>query len=163
MGARSLPLESFFIAYGKQDRRPGEVIAALVIPKPSENEHFRCLKVSKRLDEDISAVMGAFKLTVEDGRISAARIAYGGMAATPKRALLAEAALAGASLLDRATWEKAVAALAADYQPIDDMRASARYRMEAARALLTKALIEIGGGRATRIRAPQAMQATHAA
>jgi xanthine dehydrogenase small subunit len=160
--SRSIPLESFFIAYGKQDRQSGEIVVDISIPKLKSDEHFRCLKISKRFDEDISAVMGAFKLTVAKGVIAAARIAFGGMAATPKRAPLTEAALTGASLADRATWTKAIAALAEDYQPIDDMRASARYRAEMAKALLTKALIEIGGGANTRIRAPQTMEAAHA-
>jgi xanthine dehydrogenase small subunit len=162
MKSRTIPLESFFIAYGKQDRQPGEIVSAISISKLKPNEHFRCLKISKRFDEDISAVMGAFKLTIASGTISSARIAFGGMAATPKRAPLTEAALTGASLTDRATWAKAIAALAQDYQPIDDMRASARYRQEMAKALLTKALIEIGGGSNTRIRAPQAMEMSHA-
>jgi len=162
-GLRRLPLESFFVAYGKQDRQPGEIVANLSIPKLRSGEHFRCLKISKRFDEDISAVMGAFKVTVEEGIVTAARIAFGGMAATPKRAPLAEAALVGASLADRSTWADAIAALAADYRPIGDMRASARYRMETAKALLIKALIEIGGGANTRIRQPQAVEADHAA
>jgi xanthine dehydrogenase small subunit len=162
MKSRTIPLESFFIAYGKQDRQPGEIVASLTIPKLGTSEHFRCLKISKRFDEDISAVMGAFKLTVAKGTITAVRIAFGGMAATPKRAPLTETALTGASLADRTTWAKAIAALAEDYQPIGDMRASARYRQEMAKALLTKALIEIGGGVNTRIRAPQAMEMSHA-
>ncbi len=78
--------------------------------------------------------MGAFRLTVADGRVAEARIAFGGMAATPKRAPRTEAALVGASLADRATWSAAIEALAADYSPIDDMRATARYRMETARS-----------------------------
>jgi len=163
MKARTLPLESFFIAYGRQDRAPGEIVSALAIPKLAEGEHFRCLKIAKRFDEDISAVMGAFKLTVEDGRIAAARIAFGGMAATPRRAPLVEAALVGVPLTDRAAWGEALAAIEADYQPIDDLRASARYRREAAKALLLKALIEIGGGGGTRIRSPRATEASHAA
>jgi xanthine dehydrogenase small subunit len=161
-GSRTIPLETFFIAYGKQDRRNGEIVTGLIIPRLGENEHFRCLKISKRFDEDISAVMGAFRLTVDKGKVTAARIAFGGMAATPRRAPLAEAAMVGVSLADRATWARAIAALADDYQPIDDMRASARYRRETAKALLTKALIEIGGGENTRMRPPQAMEATHA-
>jgi xanthine dehydrogenase small subunit len=103
--------------------------------------------------------MGAFKLTVEKGKVAAARVAFGGMAATPKRGPKTEAALVGASLSDRATWTKAIAALAEDYQPIDDMRASARYRLETASALLTKALIEIGGGEGTRLQASPALAA----
>ncbi len=153
-GRRHLPLDDFFIAYGKQDRLPGEIVASLVIPKLAEGEHFRCLKISKRFDEDISALMGAFKLTVLDDTITAARITFGGMAATPKRAPLTEAALMGASLTDRATWAAALEALGHDYQPIGDMRASARYRITTARALLTKALIEIGGGSHTRLQTP---------
>jgi len=162
-GTRRLALDSFFIAYGMQDRQPGEIVTNLLIPKPGEDEHFRCLKISKRFDEDISAVMGAFKVTVDDGAITGVRIAFGGMAATPKRAPKTEAALAGASLADRSTWADAIAALAEDYQPISDMRASARYRLETAKALLTKALIEIGGGAGTRLRPPQAVEADHAA
>jgi len=163
IGLRRLPLESFFIAYGRQDRQPGEIVASLTIPKLRSGEHFRCLKISKRFDEDISAVLGAFKVTVEDGIVTAARIAFGGMAATPKRAPQTEAALIGATLADRSTWADAIAALAADYRPIGDMRASARYRMETAKALLIKALIEIGGGANTRIRQPQIVEADHAA
>jgi xanthine dehydrogenase small subunit len=164
MVTRSMPLESFFIAYGMQDRRPGEIVSALSIPKPDANDHFRCLKISKRFDEDISALMGAFKLTVAKGKVTAARVAFGGMAATPKRAPKTEAALVGVSLSDRATWTKAIAALAEDYQPIDDMRASARYRQETAKALLTKVLIEIGGGQngtviGTRLHTPPALAA----
>ncbi len=162
-GARTLPLEDFFIAYGKQDRKPGEIVSALTIPKLRPGQHVRCLKISKRFDEDISALMGAFRLTVADGRITEARVAFGGMAATPKRAPQTEAALVGVSLADRAGWSGALEALAADYSPIDDMRASARYRTETARALLTKALVEIGGGTGTRIRTPLTEEASHAA
>ncbi len=158
-GRRRLPLESFFLAYGKQDRRPGEIVSSIAIPKLKPDEQFRCFKISKRFDEDISALMGAFKLTVADGKVAAARVAFGGMAATPRRAPKTEAALVGASPADRATWTAAIAALAEDYQPISDMRASARYRMETAQALLGKALIEVGGGSDTRLHAPPAMAA----
>jgi xanthine dehydrogenase small subunit len=156
---RRLPLESFFLAYGRQDRRPGEIVASVTIPKPKPDEHFCCFKISKRFDEDISALMGAFRLTVAKGAVAAARVAFGGMAATPKRAPKTEAALVGASLGNRATWAAAIAALTEDYQPIGDMRASARYRIETAQALLSKALIEIGGGSGTRLHAPSAMAA----
>jgi xanthine dehydrogenase small subunit len=156
---RRMALEDFFIGYGKQDRRPGELLTTIWVPKPQPDEHFRCFKISKRFDEDISALMGAFKLTVVKGKVTAARIAFGGMAATPKRAPKAEAALVGAKLADRATWDVAIAALAEDYQPIGDMRASARYRMETAQALLRKALIEIGGGAGTRLHEPPQMAA----
>ena len=90
---RTLPLESFFLDYGKQDRRPGEFVRVVRIPKFGADEHFRCYKISKRFDSDISAVMGAFKLRLDGTRIAGARIAFGGMAAIPKRARATEKAL----------------------------------------------------------------------
>jgi xanthine dehydrogenase small subunit len=142
---RALPLEDFFIAYGKQDRRAGEFVRAVTVPKLGPGEHFRCYKISKRFDQDISTVMGAFKLTLAGSQVEAARIAFGGMAATPKRALRTEAALRGAALKDPSTWEDAIAQLDADFSPISDLRASARYRRQVAQGLLRKALIEIAG------------------
>ena len=148
---RQLPLEDFFIAYGKQDRKPGELVWRIDVPKLKAHEAFRAYKVSKRFDQDISAVMSAFKFALEGRKIAAARIAFGGMAATPKRAAQAEAALAGASLDMPQSWEPAIAALSRDFQPISDMRASASYRMEVAQGLLRKALMEISGAAATRV------------
>ena len=143
---RHMPIEQFFVAYGKQDRKPGELVWRLDIPKLKQNEVFRGYKISKRLDQDISAVMAAFKFTLDGWRIVSARIAFGGMAATPKRAAKTEARLTGLSLDHAASWNEAIAALAQDYQPITDMRASAAYRLEVAQALLKKALVEIAGG-----------------
>jgi len=143
--SRALPLEDFFIDYGKQDRQPGEFVTGLFVPRLSANQAFRCYKISKRFDQDISAVMGAFRFTLDDGMIAEARIAYGGMAGTPKRASGAEAALTGASLDDPSTWGAGMQALLSDFAPMTDMRASAEYRMETARALLAKALMEISG------------------
>ena len=149
---RELPLESFFIAYGKQDRRPGEFVRALYVPRLAPSQVFRAYKVSKRFDEDISAVMGAFRFDLDGGIIRAARIAFGGMAATPKRGATTEAALVGADLDRPETWEAAAIALAADYQPLSDMRASASYRLEVAAALVKRALTEISGaGAPTRL------------
>jgi xanthine dehydrogenase small subunit len=142
---RTLPLEDFFLAYGEQDRQPGEFVRSVRMPKLAPNERFRCYKISKRFDSDISAVMGAFKFTLDEGRVAAARIAFGGMAATPRRARGAEAALAGASPSDEASWAQALRALADDFSPITDQRASAAYRRDVARGLLLKALIEIAG------------------
>jgi xanthine dehydrogenase small subunit len=142
---RSLPLEDFFIAYGKQDRKPGELVWRIDVPKLKHSEAFRAYKITKRFDQDISAVMAAFKFEMEERNITGARIAFGGMAATPKRAAAAEAALAGTSLDDPQTWKAAIAALAEDYQPIGDMRASASYRLDVAQNLLRKALIEVSG------------------
>ena len=142
---RSLPLEDFFVAYGRQDRAPGELVWRIEIPKLAPDERFRAYKIAKRFDQDISAVMAAFNFRLDGRRIAAARIAFGGMAATPKRAARAEAALAGGSIDDDASWTAAIAALAEDFQPIADMRASAAYRMEVAQSLLRKALLEISG------------------
>ncbi len=145
---RTLPLEDFFIAYGKQDRAPGEFVLAVEAPRLKANQHYRAFKVSKRLDEDISAVMLAVRLDVEGDRIASARIACGGMAATPKRAANAEAALAGASLADPASWRAALAAMASDFTPLTDMRATADYRMKTATSVLEKALMEMAGAAA---------------
>lgn len=142
---RSLPVEDFFLAYGKQDRAPGELVTGLVVPRLGAHEHFRSFKLSKRFDEDISAVMGAFRLTVEGDRIVAARVAYGGMAATPRRAAATEQALEGARLSDPASWAAAIGTIHEDFQPISDMRASAAYRLKGAQALLQRALSEVAG------------------
>ena len=152
MQIRAVPLEDFFIAYGKQDRRPGEFVRAISVPKLGPREHFRCYKVSKRFDQDISTVMGAFKLTLSGPHVEAARIAFGGMAATPKRARRTEAALRGIALKDPSTWEAAIAQLDSDFSPISDLRASARYRRQVARGLLRRALIEIAGTPSDRTR-----------
>ncbi len=149
---RDLALEDFFVAYGTQDRAAGEFVRSVRVPKLTARERFRCYKISKRFDQDISAVMAAFRLTVNRSRIESARIAFGGMAATPKRARHAEAALAGADLADPASWEPAIAALSTDYTPITDQRAGAHYRSDVARALLRKALVESGGTSTTETR-----------
>jgi xanthine dehydrogenase small subunit len=142
---RTLPLENFFLDYGKQDRRPGEFLRVVRVPKFGAGEHFRCYKISKRFDSDISAVMGAFKLRLDGTRIAGARIAFGGMAGIPKRARATEKALIEKQVARPADWENALAALAEDFSPIDDLRASAHYRIAVARALLRRALTEIGG------------------
>jgi xanthine dehydrogenase small subunit len=150
--SRVLALEDFFLAYGKQDRMSGEYVRALLAPKLRANQAYRAFKVSKRFDEDIAAVMGAFRFTLDGRRIEEARVAYGGMAATPKRAASAQGALIGASLDDRSSWNAAIAALAGDFTPLTDMRASAPYRAHVAANLMTKALIEVAGTQApTRI------------
>ncbi len=134
-GRREMPLEDFFVDYGRQDRRPGEFVEAVSIPR--QPNRLSCQKLSKRFDQDISAVCGCFNLTLEGGRVAAARIAFGGMAATPRRARATEAALTGAAL-SAAGIAPAREALAEDFAPLSDMRASARYRMAAARGMLAR-------------------------
>jgi xanthine dehydrogenase small subunit len=149
---RTLPLEDFFIAYGKQDRNPGEFVVAVETPRLADHQRYRAFKVSKRLDEDISAVMLAACIDVDGRRILGARIGCGGMAATPKRATNAERALVGGNLDEYASWRAACAALSEDFAPLTDQRASAAYRMTVAVNLLEKALLEISGASApTRI------------
>ncbi|MEC8575214.1 MAG: xanthine dehydrogenase small subunit, partial [Pseudomonadota bacterium] len=142
---RSLPLEEFFIDYGKQDRQPGEFVEAITLPaRPAEQgDALRVYKLSKRFDQDISAVLGAFNLTVEDGQITAARIAFGGMAGVPKRASHVEAALIGQSL-SFATLATARCEFARDFTPMSDMRASADYRLEAAANMLARYFGDLG-------------------
>lgn len=142
---RRLPIEEFFIAYGKQDRVAGEFLARVTVPKLGAATAFRCYKISKRFDQDISSLLGAFALQIAEGRVKAARIAYGGMAATPKRALAAERALVGARLDTPADWRAAIDALGEDFSPMSDHRASAAYRQQTAKALLEKCLIEVAG------------------
>ncbi|HVX82894.1 MAG TPA: FAD binding domain-containing protein, partial [Devosiaceae bacterium] len=141
---RTVNLEDFFIAYGKQDRQPGEFVESIFVPALPEGEHFAAYKISKRRDEDISAVCGAFRVAVEEGIVRSARIAFGGMAATPKRAKSVEAALVGRPWSE-ATIEAALPAFAADYQPITDMRASAEYRLLVAQNLLRRFFLETTG------------------
>ena len=160
-GERSLPLEAFFIDYGCQDRAPGEILKSVEVPRLGPDQHFRCYKITKRFDEDISAVTMAVRLTVEAGRIIDARIACGGMAPIPKRAREAEGRLVGA-ILDEAAGESAAKALSSDFAPISDHRASAAYRMEVARNLLRKAVIEIGTGQSAATRLIDPREGPHA-
>jgi xanthine dehydrogenase small subunit len=136
-GARTLPLEDYFLDYGKQDRRAGEFVEAIHVPRPGAHELIHISKLSRRFDSDISAVCGAFALQVEQGRIAGARVAFGGMAATPRRASGCEAALTGQPFT-LATIERAAAALRADFAPLSDVRGSAAYRLEAAANLLLR-------------------------
>jgi xanthine dehydrogenase small subunit len=138
---REIPLEDFFIAYGKQDRAPGEFVESVFVPRLHRDMRFACYKLSKRFDQDISAVMAAFRIKLEQGVVSEARLAFGGMAGTPKRALAAEAALTGEPFDDQAL-ESAVAALAEDFTPLTDMRASAAYRLKGAQNLLRRFHLE---------------------
>jgi len=160
---RTLPLEDFFLSYGKQDREAGEFVRSVRLPKLAGDERFRCYKIAKRFDQDISAVMGAFKITLAGTSVTGARIAFGGMAAIPSRARGAEGQLRGADLRDAATWTAALLALDRDFTPIDDLRASAGYRREVARALLRKALTEIAGASTGRTRVVGGREDAHAA
>ncbi|WP_170325986.1 xanthine dehydrogenase small subunit [Ruegeria arenilitoris] len=139
---RSIPLEEFFLDYGKQDRAPGEFVEAVSFPRQADR--LKAYKLSKRFDQDISAVCGCFNITVSDGTVTQARIAFGGMAGIPKRATHVEAALIGKPWT-RATIDAALPAFADDYSPLTDMRASATYRLETAKAMLERYYLEDQG------------------
>ncbi|NOD64264.1 MULTISPECIES: xanthine dehydrogenase small subunit [unclassified Ruegeria] len=139
---RSVLLEDFFIDYGKQDRAPGEFVEAVSFPR--QPDRLKAYKLSKRFDQDISAVCGCFNVTVSDGTVTQARIAYGGMAGIPKRATHVEAALIGKPWT-RETVAAALPAFAEDYSPLTDMRASAIYRLETAKAMLERYFLEDQG------------------
>ena len=139
---RSIPLESFFLDYRKQDRRTGEFVAGISIP--AQAPALRCYKISKRFDQDISALCGCFNVTVDAGQVTAARIAFGGMAGIPKRAAHLEAALVGQPW-SLQTLKAASAAFAQDFQPLSDMRASADYRLLTAQNLLTRYFHDLSG------------------
>lgn len=150
-GDRMIPLEDFFLEYGKQDLRAGEFVRAIRLPVPEDGEHLRCYKVSKRTDQDITAVLGCFRVTFDSGRVRTAHLAFGGMAGIPKRAAHAEASLIGQPWA-RESVDAAMAALQQDFAPLTDMRASAEYRMQAAQNLLLRHFIETTEpGTATRI------------
>jgi len=139
---RAIPIEDFFVAYGKQDRAPGELVTGVTLPRHAPA--LRCYKISKRFDQDISAVCGCFNISVKDGMVSNARIAFGGMAGTPHRAGNVEAALTGQPWsID--TIARAAAKFSEDYTPMSDMRASAGYRLEIAQNLLHRYFAETTG------------------
>ncbi|MBN2630264.1 MAG: xanthine dehydrogenase small subunit [Rhodobacteraceae bacterium] len=139
---RDMPLEDFFLDYRKQDRHPGEFVEAVTIPAQAPN--LRCYKLSKRFDQDISAVCGCFNVTLQGGTVTQARIAFGGMAGTPKRARNVEAALIGKPLTP-ASAAAVAARMADDFTPLSDMRASAAYRLKTAQNMLTRYAHDLNG------------------
>ena len=143
-GSRSIPIESFFTGYRKTVMAPGEFIESIVIPKLQDGDVLRVYKISKRFDDDISAVCLALWLQFEGDIVTAVRIGCGGMAATPARAFKTEQALLGRPF-DAAAVTAARQALAEDFSPIDDVRASAAYRIAVAGNLLTRARLEREG------------------
>ena len=144
MARRELALEALYLGYQETALEPGEFIETVLVPLRPPGLHLAAYKVSKRFDQDISAVCGAFALTLAHGVVRAARIAFGGMAATPKRATACEAALSGQPW-GEATCVRGAAALARDYAPISDLRASAGYRATVAGNLLRRFYLETAG------------------
>ena len=130
-----VPLADFFTGYKQTELAGDEVLTAILIPPRPESLRFAALKVSKRRDQDISAVMAVFAWQADGEQLTAVRLGFGGMAATPQLAKNTQAVLEGQALTP-ALIDEAVAALDSDFSPIDDLRASAWYRMEVSRNLL---------------------------
>ena len=148
---RRLPLEEFYTGYMKNRREPGEFVRAIELPLSTSAQSLFAYKISKRFDCDISAVCAGIALTRDAaGVVQAARLAFGGMAATVQRAAAAEAALIGRPF-DAAAAVAAAAALAADFTPMSDLRASAGYRLQVAGNLIRRAALEAGGATAVSV------------
>ena len=139
---RQIPLEDFFVAYGQQDRAPGEFVEAVSFLR--QKDSLRCYKLSKRFDQDISAVCGCFNITQQGGQITEARIAFGGMAGTPARAKRAEDALRGAPFT-QSSFAAAAAEIKHDFNPLSDMRGSADYRLKAAQNMVLRYFHDLAG------------------
>lgn len=143
-GTRAVALDNYFTGYRKSVLKGDEIIEKISIPLPPPDQQFRVYKVSKRYDQDISTVCGAFAFEVVDGVIKSARIAYGGMAATPMRCEAAEKLLTGRTLPEAC--EKDVkSAIVETFQPVDDMRGSARYRSRVAANLVERFVLDLAG------------------
>jgi xanthine dehydrogenase small subunit len=147
---RTMPLDELYLGYQKKALAPGEFIVSVRIPLPVPDTFVASYKISKRFDQDISAVCGAYAIKLAGNRVAAARIAYGGMAAIPARAKQTEAALIGQSW-SRETIVAAMPELRADYQPLSDMRASADYRRQVAANLLLRLYEEHSGAKPVRV------------
>ena len=161
LGSREIALEDFFLDYRKTALLGGEIIKSVTIPKPVRGQHFRVWKVSKRYDQDISTVCGAFNVMIENGKISAAKIAFGGMAAIPKRASQAEELLTGIVVGNRSEsgrgshgddtktmrkrYEDVAEAIRASYAPLSDWRGTKEYRLEVAGNLAIRLGAELEG------------------
>jgi xanthine dehydrogenase small subunit len=141
---RELPLDEFYLAYQETALQPGEFVTRIKIPLPKSGREVRSYKISKRFDQDISAVCGAFSVELDGVQVRDIRIAYGGLAATPKRALECEQALLERDW-NEASVQTAMAALDRDFSPIADMRASEDYRRKISKNLLYKFYLETSG------------------
>ncbi len=142
MGRRRLPIEDFFVDYRKTRLGAGEFIRSVKFPRAGKGRHLKVYKVSKRIDDDISAVCMAIDIELNYNRVDTIRIGVGGMSAIPKRAMACETSLRGGPW-DAESIERAQEALLDDFQPIDDVRASAKYRMIVAQNLLSRLFIEL--------------------
>lgn len=143
-GERQLPLEDLYTGYRQNVMAADELLVRIVVPRPSAQEQLRAYKISKRFDDDISAVCLVLNLDIADGTVQRASIGAGGVAATPARARQTEAALTGQPWTE-ATAQRAAAVLQAEFSPISDMRASGAYRRQVLGSLLQRYWLETQG------------------
>ncbi len=141
---RHVPLDKYYTGYRQTLLAPDEVLAWIVVPKPTPNEWLGVYKISKRQEDDISAVCLAVQMHIADGRITSVRIGAGGVAATPVRAVMTEASLLG-RVWSKVTLEKAQKAIQKEFSPLSDLRASADYRRQVLGQLLHRAWLESNG------------------
>jgi xanthine dehydrogenase small subunit len=139
--SRRLPLERFYLGYLRKDLAPGEFIVRVRIPVPDARQWVASYKLSKRIDQDISAISAAFVMRVEHGRVAEARIAFGGMAAVAARAPKTESALIGTEW-SMVSIDAAAPRLAEDFTPLTDLRAGSAYRLQGAANLLRRFYFE---------------------
>lgn len=143
-GERQLPLEDLYTGYRQNVMAADELLVRIVVPRPTPQEQLRAYKISKRFDDDISAVCLVLNLDIVDGTVQRASIGAGGVAATPARARQTEAALVGQPWTE-ATAQRAAAVLQAEFSPISDMRASGAYRRQVLGSLLQRYWLESQG------------------
>jgi xanthine dehydrogenase small subunit len=143
-GTREVALEDFYHDYMVNELKPGEFLESLALPLPEPGVELRSYKISKRFDQDISAACAAFMLKLDRDRVASVRIAFGGLAATIQRARRCEEALLGQPWNEDSI-ARAMEALASDFAPISDMRASAEYRMRVAQNFLRRLYLETQG------------------
>ena len=143
-GERQLPLEDLYTGYRQNVMAADELLVRIVVPRPSAQEQLRAYKISKRFDDDISAVCLVLNLDIADGTVQRASIGAGGVAATPARARQTEAALTGQPWTE-ATAQRAAVVLQAEFSPISDMRASGAYRRQVLGSLLQRYWLESQG------------------
>ena len=156
-GERALPLEALYTGYRQNVMAADELLVRIVVPKPTRSEQIKAYKISKRFDDDISAVCLVLNLDIADGTVQRASIGAGGVAATPVRAQQTEAALQGQPWTE-ATVQQAMRVLQAEFSPISDMRASGDYRRTVLGNLLQRFWLESQGGAPASI---AQLQATH--
>jgi xanthine dehydrogenase small subunit len=132
---RQIALQDLYLDYMKNAMQRGEFIEAVIVPRRDVSLRLQCYKLSKRFDQDISAVCAAFALRLDGNRVSDIKIAFGGMAAIPKRAVATENLLRG-EIWNEETVQQGMQRLKQDFRPLSDMRASAGYRSQVAANLL---------------------------